>query len=145
MTLGAPFHEAKELHVQQASLATLALLLRNPRDFDLPELLPALFSRTAQTQAAALKAAEASEFTARQIRQKPEINRIEAITTRQQEVQIQVTGQLVRSGFVQDAPFTELVRFKLGLVLTPNPDLLRNRRQPTIVTQWSIKYEPANS
>lgn len=144
-TLGAVFQDAKELHLQQATLATLALLLRNPRDFDLPELLQALFSRTALNQASALKTAEAGEFAARQIRQKPEITRIEAITTRQQEVQIQVTGQLVRNGLVQDAPFTELVRFTLRLVLVPNPDLLRNRRQPTIVNQFSLKYETPHS
>jgi hypothetical protein len=142
---GAAFHQAKELHVQQAMLATTALLLRNPRDFDQPELLQALFSRSAQTQATALKAVEAGEFTARQVRQKPEISRIEAIATRQAEVQIQVTGQLVRNGMLHDAPFTELMRFTLRLVLTPNPDLLRNRHQPTVVTQFSLKYEPPPS
>jgi len=138
---GATFHEAKELHLQQAMLATTALLLRNPRDFDQPEILQALFSRSAQSQAAALKTAEGAEFAARQVRQKPEISRIEAIATRQAEVQIQVTGQLVRTGMVHDAPFTELVHFTLRLVLVPNPDLLRNRRQPTVVTQFSLKYE----
>jgi hypothetical protein len=142
VTLGAPFHEARELHVQQATLATLALLLRNPRDFDLPELQQSLFARSALAQAAALKMADAAEFAARQIRQKPEISRIEAIATRQQEIQIQVSGQLVRTGIVEAAPFTEFVRFTLRLVLTPNPDLLRNRRQPTVVTQFSLKYEP---
>jgi hypothetical protein len=139
---GAPFREAKELHVQQATLATTALLLRNPRDFDQPEILQALFSRGAQAQATALKAIDAAEFAARQIRQKPEITRIEAIPTRQAEIQIQVTGQLVRTGMVRDAPFTELQRFTLRLLLVPNPDLLRNRRQPAIVTQFGLKYEP---
>src|SRR5882724_1682535 len=33
------FQEAKELHAQQAELATLAFLDRGPRDFDHPELL----------------------------------------------------------------------------------------------------------
>ena len=142
---GMPFHEAKELHLQQAMMATTALLLRNPRDFDLPELLQSLFSRKALTQAAAIRTAEAAEFTARQIRQVPEISKIEAISTRQAEVQIQVTGQLVRTGMVGDAPFTELVRFTLRLVLSPNPDLLRKRGQPTLVTQFSLKYEPSSS
>jgi hypothetical protein len=43
---------------------------------------------------------------------------------------------------VRDAPFTELQRFTLRLLLVPNPDLLRNRRQPAIVTQFGLKYEP---
>ncbi len=128
-----------------AMLATTALLMRNPKDFDQPELVQAFFSRPAQAQATALKTAEAAEFQARQVRQKPEIARIEAITTRQEEVQIQVTGQLIRSGMVQDAPFTEVVQFTLKLVLTPNPDLLRKARQPTLVTQFSLHYEPPRS
>src|ERR1700690_2325166 len=33
------FQEAKQLHVQQAELATLVFLERNPRDFDNPDLL----------------------------------------------------------------------------------------------------------
>src|ERR1700690_4263860 len=33
------FSEAKELHIQQAELATMAFLERNPKDFDNPDLL----------------------------------------------------------------------------------------------------------
>lgn len=142
---GVAFHQARELHVQQAMLATTALLLRNPKDFDQPELVQAIFSRPAQAQALALKTAEASEFQARQVRQKPEIARIEAITTRQEEVQVQVTGQLIRNGVVEDAPFTDVVRFTLKLVLVPNPDLLRNARQPTVVTDFALHYEAPRS
>src|SRR5258708_22013707 len=36
------FQEAKDLHVQQATLATLAFLQRNPKDFDNPDLLKLL-------------------------------------------------------------------------------------------------------
>lgn len=142
---GDEFREAKDWHLRQAESATMALLLRNPRDFDLPELLQSLFSRKALTQATAIRTAEAAEFTARQISQVPEIGKIEAISTRQAEVQIEVTGQLVRTGIVAEAPFTELVRFTLRLVLAPNPDLLRKRGQPTLVTQFSLKYEPSSS
>src|SRR4051812_2678886 len=40
-----PLAEAKELQQRLAFEATESLLLRNPRDFDEPELLPALLSR----------------------------------------------------------------------------------------------------
>ena len=142
---GAPFAEAKELHVQQALLAATALLLRNPKDFDQPEILQALFARSALAQASALKASDAGEFQERQIQQKPRITRIDAIHTRQEEVQVMVTGQLARWGVVQQAPFTEVVPFTLRLVLKPNPDLLRNRRQPTQVTQFTLRYETPHS
>ena len=143
---GVTFAEARELHVQQSQLATTALLLRNPKDFDQPEILQALCSPAALAQARALKAAEAGEFEARQMQQKPQITRIEAIATRQEEVQVQVTGQLARWGLVEQAPFSDAVPFSLRLVLKPNPDLARNRRQPIVVTQFTLKYEkPARS
>lgn len=138
---GATFAQAKELHVQQALLATTALLLRNPKDFDQPELLQALFSRSALAQASALKGAEALEFQERQIQQKPQIARIDAINTRQEEVQVQVTGHLDRWGIIQQAAYTEAIPFSLRLILKANPDLLRNRRQPTMVTQFTLRYE----
>jgi hypothetical protein len=37
------FSEAKDLHVQQAELAKMAFLERNPKDFDNPDLLKLLF------------------------------------------------------------------------------------------------------
>ena len=138
---GVLFIEAKELHVQQAILATAALLLRNPKDFDQPEILQALYSKNALAQATALKTAEAAEFVDRQLHQKPQITRSEAISTRQEEVQIQVKGQIARWGVVQEAPFSDALAFTLRLVFQPNGDLLRNRRQPVIVTQFTLKYE----
>ena len=137
---GVVFADAKELHVQQSLLATTALLLRNPKEFDLPEILQALFSPAALAQAHGLKTAEAHEFEERQLQQKPMITRVEAIETRQAEVQVQVSGQVVRSGVVQQAAFSEVVPFSLRLVLKPNPDLLRNRRQPVVVTQFTLHY-----
>ena len=143
---GAKFVEAKELHVQQSLLAATALLLRNPKDFDQLEILQSFCSPTAWTQARALKAAEAGEFEARQMQQKPIITRIEAISTRQSEVQVQVTGQLARWGLVQKASFSEAVPFTLRLVFKANPDLLRNRRQPLVLTQFTLHYDtPARS
>ena len=144
-TPGVIFAEAKELHVQQSLLAATALLLRNPKDFDQPEMLQALFAPAALAQARALKTSEAGEFEARQMQQKPQITRIEALATRQAEVQVQVTGQLARWGLVQQAPFSDAVPFTLRLVLKPNPDLLRNRRQPVTVTQFALIYEKTSN
>ena len=41
------FSEAKDLHVQQAELATMAFLERNPKDFDNADLLKLLFLKSA--------------------------------------------------------------------------------------------------
>ena len=46
------FSEAKELHIQQAELATMAFLERNPKDFDNPDLLKLVFLKSALQQGA---------------------------------------------------------------------------------------------
>src|SRR5262245_13301087 len=45
--VGKPLPEARELHVRMAMLATTALLARNPKDFDQPEVLQGMFSKAA--------------------------------------------------------------------------------------------------
>ncbi|MGE3312775.1 MAG: hypothetical protein AB7O66_22625 [Limisphaerales bacterium] len=138
---GAPFQEATELHLQQALQATSALLNRHPKDFDQPEVLKALFSRVAFAQANQLKTAEAGEFEERQIEQKCHVTRVDAIGTRQGEVQVQVTGELARWGRIQGVPFVDSVPFILRLDLQFNADLLSNRRQPTLVKHFTLTYE----
>jgi hypothetical protein len=138
---GRVFDEARELHVEQALLATTTLLLRNANNFDLPELVPSLFAASGFNQAQALKTGETPEFQAKQIQQKPIVTKLEALETRPDLVRVQVTGQLLRTGVFQQQPFSEVVPFVLDLVLKHNPDLLRNRRQPTVVVEFKLRYE----
>lgn len=138
---GTTFAAAAELHVQQALLAANALLLRNPENFDQPEVIEALFGPRALAQALQLKNHEAAEFRERRLQQKPQVARINAIETRDDRAQIEVTGQLFRTGLYRKTPFTEVIPFRLRLSFRPNPDLLRNRRQPTVVTEFELAYE----
>jgi len=138
---GNTFAEATELHVQQALLAANALLLRNPENFDQPEVIEAMFGSHAIAQAIQLKRIEAAEFHDRRLQQKPQVARIDAIDSRDDRAQVEVVGQLLRTGLPQKAPFTEVIPFKLRLTFQPNPDLLRSRRQPTVVTQFHLSYE----
>jgi hypothetical protein len=75
---GVSFVEARELHTDLALLATTALLSRGPKDFDLAELFPRLFARPTQALAQQLHQNEQPDFEQRQLRQKPEVIRIEA-------------------------------------------------------------------
>ena len=138
---GASFSEAKEVHVQQALLIASALLTRNAQDFDQPEVLRAICSREALAQVAELKAAEAREFSTREMEQKPRINRIDALATRQGDVQMKVVGEVARFGYLQQSPFVETLPFTLVLDLQFNADILRNRRQPTILRHFTLTYE----
>lgn len=67
------FEEANELHAQQSTLATIALLQRNPKDFDQGEMLKQMFLKSAHEKAQALRSSEDAEFKAKQVHQKPEI------------------------------------------------------------------------
>ena len=137
---GSTFPEARELHVKEAMLATTALLSRNPRDFDQPEFIQAMFSKTAITSALRIKAAEAKEFSSRQIQQKPQISRIEAVSNHRDEVQVQVVGEVDRWGLDQQSQFTDSFPFTLRLVLRNNPDLIRQRQQPLVVDSFTLTY-----
>src|SRR6266498_5262400 len=63
------FEEAKDLHAEQATLATLALLERNPKDFDHPELLKKVYLKPALTKAESFRDRDAVEFRSKQLHQ----------------------------------------------------------------------------
>src|SRR6266545_2385796 len=135
------FQEAKDLHVQQATLAALAFLERNPKDFDNPELLKQLFLKPALSKAQDQRTREAVEFRAKQLHQKAEIGRIDVLVTRENEVLVNVSGQVIRNGIFQDKAFSEAFPFGLRLRLVRNPNMAANGRFPTAVADF--KYEIA--
>jgi hypothetical protein len=133
------FSEARELHVQQAELATMVFLERNPKDFDNPDLLKLVFLKSAFNKAQDERISEAVEFRAKQLHQKAEIGRIDILATREDEVLASVTGQIIRSGIFQDRAFTEAFPFTLRLRLIRNPNMALNGRFPAAVGDF--KYE----
>jgi hypothetical protein len=135
------FQEARELHAQQSTLAAVAFLERNPKEFDHPELLKQMFLKDAFSKARSQWSKEEPEFKAKQLHQKAEIARIEFIETRADAVLTQVTGQLVRSGIFQDRAFSEAVPFVLKLKMRRNPNMVENGRFPTAIEDF--KYEPS--
>jgi len=135
------FQEAKDLHAQQATLATVALLDRNPKGFDNAELLKQMFLKTAHQKAMDLLFADEAEFQAKQLHQKAEISEIKLLETRESYVLTQVNGQLVRTGVFQGKAFSEGIPFTLSLRMVRNPDMTKNGRFPTAV--GGFKYESA--
>lgn len=136
------FQEAKDLHIQQAELAALTFLERNPKDFDHPDLLKQMFLKPALQKAQDQHTREAVEFRAKQLRQKPEIARIDILATRENEVLATVSGQVIRTGIFQEKAFNEAFNFKLSLRLIRNPNMAVNGRFPTAVGDF--KYEISN-
>lgn len=136
------FAEAKDLHAQQAELATVAFLQRNPKDFDQPDLLRQLFLKSALAKAQDHRVREAVEFRAKQLHQKPEISKIDILNTREDEVLVAVYGQVIRTGIFQEKVFNEAFNFKLSLRFIRNPNMAANGRFPTAVGDF--KYEIIN-
>jgi len=133
------FDEAKDLHAQQSSLATIAFLERNPKGFDHDDLLKQMFLKNALVKAQAERASEEAEFAAKQLHQKAEIAKITILQTRENFVLTQVIGQLVRTGIFQDRAFAEAVPFTLAFKFQRNPNMVQNGRFPTAV--YDFKYE----
>lgn len=133
------FPNAKELHAQQSTLATMAFLQRGPKGFDHADLLKQMFLKRALEKANAQRKAEEAEFKAKQLHQKAEVGRIDILETRENYVLTQVSGQIIRNGIFQDKTFTEAIPFKLALKLQRNPNLAQNGRFPTAVLDF--KYE----
>jgi hypothetical protein len=136
------FQEAKQLHAQQSTLATVAFLERNPKGFDHPDLLKQMFLKHAQEKAHAEWASEELEFKAKELHQKAEIGKIDILQTRSDAVLTQVSGQLIRSGIFQERAFSEAVPFILKLKMLRNPNMVENGRFPTAIQDF--KYEPTH-
>ena len=133
------FQEAKGLHVQQSELAALAFLERNPKGFDNEDLLKQMFLKDAFQKAQLQRLSEHAEFESKQLHQKVEISRIDILTTRENVVLTQVSGQLIRNGIFEDRAFSEAVPFRLSLKLVRNPNMVLNGRFPTAVSDF--RYE----
>ncbi len=132
------FEEAKELHESMTLWATLALLQRNPRDFDYPDMLQKLFLTDAFTKAQADREKSRPEFELKNIHQKPEVFKIDILRTREDRVLVKVEGQLIRTGIFENQTFTESPKFTLNLTFARNPNMMANKRYPLGV--WSYDY-----
>lgn len=127
------FEDATKLHEQHALLACLALFQRHPAGFDYPELLDKLFLPEAAKKARDHAAAEAEEFAAKALHQKPEVLKLTVLETREQSVLVQAEGQLIRTGVVGGQTFTEAPAFTVRFTFARNPNLAGNGRFPLAV------------
>jgi hypothetical protein len=131
------FENATKLHEEHALLACLALLQRNPAGADFPELLEKLFLPEALEMARAELAKSSEEFSAKALRQKPEIRKVAVLETKENVVLVEAAGQLIRTGVFGGKAFTEAPEFTLRLTLARNPNLAANGRFPLAV--WSYE------
>ena len=127
------FEEASKLHEQHALLACLALFQRNPSGFDFPELLDRMFLPEAAKKARAEAATSAEEFAAKALHQKPEVQKLTVLETRENVVLVQAEGQLIRTGVINGQTFGEAPAFTVRFQFARNPNLAVNGRYPLAV------------
>jgi len=133
------FEDATKLHTSQTLLACIALFERNPNGYDYPDILEKMFLSDALNKAKAILSQQRVEFQAKQIHQKVEIFKINILKTRNDQVLVEVEGQLIRVGIFNDQPFTESPTFKARFTLLRNPNLTSNGRFPLAVWQFDIQ------
>jgi len=133
------FEDATQLHTSQTLLACLALFQRNPTGFDYPDILEKMFLPEALEQAKESQSRELPEFKAKQIHQKVEIFKIDILQTRNDQVLVEVSGQLLRIGIFNGQSFTESPKFKARFTLARNPNLTANGRYPMAVWNYSVQ------
>ena len=133
------FEDATKLHTSQTLLACVALFERNPNGYDYPDILEKMFLPEALNKAKAILSQQRVEFQAKQIHQKVEIFKINILKTRNDQVLVEVEGQLIRVGIFNDQPFTESPTFKARFTLLRNPNLTSNGRFPLAVWQFDIQ------
>ena len=133
------FEDATKLQTSQTLLACVALLEKNPNGFDYPELLAKMYLPDALNQAKTLQSQQADELKAKQIHQKVEVFRLDVLQTRNDQVLVEVTGQLIRVGLFNDEPFTESEKFRALFTLLRNPNLTSNGRFPLAVWKFDLQ------
>lgn len=134
------FEEGAKLHEQQALLACLALLQRNPAGFDQPELLERLYLPEALQQARAEWSRSAEEFSRKNLHQKAEVLKLTVLETREEVVLVQAEGQLLRTGSSGQQTFTEAPLFTARFTFARNPNLSANGRFPLAVWKYELSY-----
>jgi len=134
------FQEARDLHAQQAELAAVTLLQRNPKDFDHPDFVAAIvFSSPHCRKPRTIVRAKAVEFRSKQLHQKPEIAKIDILSTRENEVLATVSGQVIRTGIFQEKAFNRGVQFQTQSPSAPQPHMAANGRFPPLSATSNMK------
>jgi len=139
------FADAKQLHKDQAEIATLCLFQRSPRGPDYNDRIGKLFAPEAFDQAHNMIDAERREFMVKSLHQKVEIAEIKVLQVRGDTVLTKVTGQLIRTGSFENKPFIEVLKLDADIRFIRNPNIAANGLYPSIVTAFEINTTPVTS
>jgi hypothetical protein len=137
------FMQAEELHAYHARMAIFAVCQKNPNGYTFPELVSRLFTEPCRKKLQEKWEIDKPQFEAHQIRQSPEIAKIEIVSTGNRggydSVTVNVTGQIVRTGVSAGVAFSDPRMFSAQFVFVRNPDMLANSLMPEVVDTFTYQ------
>lgn len=119
-------------------LSTRALLSRNPRGFDDPDLIETLFYQNAKTKADADLKMQLPNLSARAMHQKVEVSQMQSIAAQGRSRSVRIDGQLIRAGSVAGYAVNEAEPFALIVAIAPNPRLGERGQYPYVVFDYKL-------
>jgi hypothetical protein len=137
------FSENGAIQGYESKLAALCCFQRNPKGSDFVELIDKLFTDPAKTKIKLYLQNQDTEFVAKQIHQKVEVQNCDIISTETDQGfdkwVVEVKGQLLKTGRVNDLAFEQPSKFVLKLTFLRNEDMLNNGKLPLVVYDVEIQ------
>jgi hypothetical protein len=136
------FSENGAIQGYESKLAALCIFQRNPKGSDFVELIDKLFTDPAKTKVKLYLQNQDTDFVAKQIHQKVEVQSCDIISTETDQGfdkwVVEVKGQLQKTGRVNDLAFEQPSKFVLRLTFLRNADMLTNGKLPLVVYDLDI-------
>ena len=141
LSAGGTFEDAKRVQIDYAKLAAQTLFDRSPDGLDAPERLDRLFNQRCEDQLKAELARDADLFRLQQLHQKIEIGRIRLVQLSADSAALEITGQVIRTGFLGGA-VTQTRSVVMNVKVMPNDEIETNHKFPMVVWAYEVFWSP---
>ena len=121
-----------------AKLAGQTLLNRSPDGLDSPERVDRLFNAKCEEQVKTDIAADADTFKMQGLHQKLEVGHVREVQLSPSTAVVEVSGQLIRTGFITHSDQTRQVVVDIQMVA--NDEFETNHKFPIVVYAYQVKF-----
>jgi hypothetical protein len=138
ITAAGGFETIQEEHLEMAKLAGQTLLNRSPDGLDSPERVDRLFNAKCEEQVKTDIAADADTFKMQGLHQKLEVGHVREVQLSPSTAVVEVSGQLIRTGFITHSDQTRQVVVDIQMVA--NDEFETNHKFPIVVYAYQVKF-----
>ena len=136
------FSENGAIQGYESKLAALCIFQRNPKGSDFSELIEKLFTDPAKSKIKLYLQGGDQDFAQKQMHQEVVVQTCDIISTDTEQGfekwVVEVKGELLKQGRINDLSFQEHSKFDLKLVFLRNDDMLNNGKLPLVVYDVEI-------